>query len=104
MKQSRHVRRAHEVWKDGSVVQRALMLSRAGQCGMDTTKVGLQEVQAVATIDRPASYEHMDMGKASLYNVVTLNLHGLPYDYASLRSCDPPRRCPTYNVALTDPL
>jgi hypothetical protein len=32
LKQSRHLRQAHEVWKEGSMVQRALMLSRAGQC------------------------------------------------------------------------
>jgi len=80
------------------------MLSQAEQCGLDTAKVGLQEVQAVATMDRPANYEHVDLGEASLYNAATLNLPGLPYDYASLRSYDPPLRCPTCNAALTDPL
>ena len=95
------MRQAYEVWMDGSTVQRSLILSRAGQSGMDTTKVGLQEVEAVATMDRHANYEHVDMGEASLYNAATLNLHGLPYDYASLRSCDPPLRCPTCNVALS---
>ena len=84
LKQSRHVRQAHEVWTNGSTIQRALMLSRAGQCGLDTTKVGLQEVQGVATMDRPANYEHVDLREAFLYNAATLNLHGLPYDYASL--------------------
>ena len=29
LKQYRHVRKAHEVWRDGTVVQRALMLFRA---------------------------------------------------------------------------
>ena len=57
-----------------------LLLSRAGQCGLDTTtKVGLQEVQAVATMDRPANYEHVDLREASPINAATLNLHGLPY-------------------------
>jgi hypothetical protein len=99
-----HVHQAHKVWTDGSTVQRAVMLSRAGQCGLDKAKVGLNEVQAVATTDRCANYEHVDLGEASLYNAATLNLHGLPYDYASLQSCDPPLRCPTCNVALTSPL
>jgi len=90
---------------EGSAVQRALMLSRDGQCGLDTAKIGLIEVQAVVTItDRIASYEHVDLGEASLYNAATLELHGLPYDYASLRSCDPPLLCPPCNVALFDPL
>ena len=80
------------------------MLSWVGQCGIDTAKVGLREVQAVATMDRPANYEHVDLSEASPYNAATLNLHGLPYDYASLRSCDLSLRCPTCNVALTDPL
>ena len=104
LKQSRHVRQAHEVWTDGSTIQRALMLSRAGQRGMDTAKVGLNEVQAVATMDNPVNYEHVDLGEAFLYNAATLNLHGLPYDYASLQSCDPLLRCSTCNAALTVPL
>ncbi len=78
------------------------MLSRAGQCGLDTTKVGLQEVQGVATMDRPANYEHVDLREAFLYNAATLNLHGLPYDHSSLRSSDRPLRFPTCNAALTD--
>ena len=45
-----------------------MMFSRAGQCGLDTAKVGLNEVQAVATMDRPANYEHVDLGEASVYN------------------------------------
>ena len=71
---------------DGSTVQRSLTLSRARQCGMYTAKVGLQEVQVVATMDRPANYAHVDLGEASPYNAATLNLHGLPYDYASISS------------------
>jgi hypothetical protein len=42
--------------------------------------VGLNEVQAVATMDRLANSEHVDLGEASLYIAATLNLHGLPYD------------------------
>jgi hypothetical protein len=42
-------------------MQRALMLSRAGQCGLDTAKGGLPEVVAVATTDRLSGYEHMDL-------------------------------------------
>jgi hypothetical protein len=49
-------------------MQRALMFSRAGQCGLDTAKVRLPEVQAVATMDRPANYEHTDLCDSSLYN------------------------------------
>ncbi len=65
-------------------MRRALMLSRAGQCGLDTAKAGLPEVMAVATMDRPSGYEHMDLSESTLYLVATLNLHGLPYDFASL--------------------
>ncbi len=64
-------------------MQRALMLSRDMQCGLDTTKAGLPDFQAVATMDRPANYEHTDLCESSLYNASTLNLHGLPYDYSS---------------------
>jgi hypothetical protein len=57
---------------------------------LDTAKVGLQVVEAVATTDRPTNYEHVNLGDASLYNAATLNLHDLPYDYVCLRSSNPP--------------
>ena len=59
-------------------MQRALMLSRAGQCGIDTTKAGLPEVHDVATMDKHVNYEHADLSESSLYNASILNLHGLP--------------------------
>jgi hypothetical protein len=68
------------------------MLSPAGQCGIDTSTVGLLEVAAVATMNRPPGYEHLDLSESSLYSASTLNLFGLPYDFASLRSIDPPPR------------
>jgi hypothetical protein len=84
-------------------MQRALKLSRAGQCGLDTTKANTSEVPAVAMMDRPANYEHMDLCKGTLYNASTLNLQGLPYDYASFLPEDLPTCCPTCSAALMDP-
>ncbi len=66
------------------------MLSRARQCGLDTAKNGLPEVVAVATMDRPFGYEHIDLSESTLYLAFTLNLHGLPYDFAPLLSLIPP--------------
>ena len=71
-------------------MHRSLMLSRARQCGLDTAKVGLPEVVAVATMDRSSGYEHMDLNESTLYSAASLNLHGLPYDFASLQTLDPP--------------
>jgi hypothetical protein len=84
LKQYRHVRQAHAVWRDDTIMQRALMLSRAGQCGLDTAKAFLPDVIDVATMDRPTGYEHLDLCESTLYSASTLNLHGLPYDFASL--------------------
>ncbi len=66
------------------------MLSRAGQCGLDTAKVGTFEVEAAATMDRPPGYEHRDMCEGELYNASSLNLHGILYDYASFNTKDLP--------------
>ena len=85
-------------------MQRALMLSKAGQCGLDSAKAGLPEVVAVATTDCPSGYEHMDLSESALYSTATPNLHGLPYDFASLQSLVPPFCCPICNAASTDPL
>jgi len=85
-------------------MQRLFMLSRAGQCGLDTAKAGLPEVVVVATMDRPYGYEHMDLSESTMYSATTLNLHGLPYDFASLQSLVPPSRCPICNAVLTDPM
>ena len=38
MKQARHVRHAYQVWTDSTMTQRALMVSRSGQCGMDKAR------------------------------------------------------------------
>jgi hypothetical protein len=64
----------------------------------------LAVVHAVAIVDRLANYEYLDLSEATLYKASTLNLYGLPFDYASLRCIDPPTRRPTCNVALLDPL
>ena len=105
LKQSRHVRQAHKVWRDGTVMQRALMLSRAGQCGIDTARTFDSDVEAVASMDRPANYSHMDLGESIMYFAATLQLHGLPYDYDSILCLiGPPTYCPVCNAALCDPL
>ncbi len=108
LKQPRHVRQTHEVWREGLVMQRALMLSRVGQFGLDIAKVSTSEVEAVATMPRPPNYEHVDLCEGSLYNASSVPqpscLHGLPYDYASFDTEDLPTYCPTCNAALTDPL
>ena len=85
-------------------MQKALMISRAGQCGLDTAKTTDSDVQTVASMDRPANYSHMDLGESILYSAATLQLHGLPYDYDQYASLDPPTVCPVCNVALCDPL
>jgi len=86
------------------VIQRALLLSRARQCGLDTAKASTSEVEAVATMDRPPNYEHLDLGEGAPYNASTFTLHGLPYDYASFHTENLPTCCPTCNATLTNPL
>jgi len=56
LKQSRHVRHAHELWRDGTVMRRTLVLSPTGQCGIDTARIANSDVGAVASTDRPANY------------------------------------------------
>jgi len=104
LKQSRHVRQAHEVWRDGTVMQRSFMLSRAGQCGIDTAMTTYNDMEAVASLDRPANYSHMDLGESIMYFVATLQLHGLPCDDDSCASLDPPTVCTVCNAAMCDPL
>ena len=100
LKQWRHVRQVHSVWKDGTMIRRALMLSRSGQCGIDTSKATLAEVQLVATKDRPEKYAHMDLSESTLNFASILHLHGLPFDCDPLRSVKPLDACPVYNTAL----
>jgi hypothetical protein len=85
-------------------MQRALMLYRAGQCGIDTAKTIDKDVEAAASMDRPANYSHIDLGESILYYVATLQLHRLPYDYNSSASMDPPTIYPVCNATLCDPL
>jgi hypothetical protein len=40
------------------------MLSRSGQCGLDTTKIASSDVEAVGSMDRHAHYSHMDLGES----------------------------------------
>jgi len=94
MKQARHMRQAYHVWTNNTVTPRALILSRSGQCGMCTARASLAEVEAVATMDRPKKYAHLDISKSTLYSASTLHLHGLPYDYAPVQLVDPPDSCP----------
>ena len=58
----------------------------------------------MATIDRLANYENLDLSEDTLYTASTLSLLGLPFDFASLRYINPLTRCPTCYVALMDPL
>ncbi len=104
LKQSRHIRQAYAVWTARTVTQKALMLSRSGQCGLDTAKAALPEIKAMATMDRPEKFTHLDLSEALLYSASTLHLHGLPFDYDALRLVVPPDICPICNTALTDPL
>ena len=85
-------------------MEKALMLSRAEQCGLDRAKTSLPDVEAVATMDRPSNYSHVDISESVLYSASTIQLHGLPYDFASFQSADPPSACPLCNVALTNPM
>ena len=41
-------------------------------------------------MDRFVNYEHLNLSEATVYNASTLNLHGLPFDHASLLYIDPP--------------
>ena len=76
------------------------MLSTFGLCGDETANAYLAVVQDVATMDRPSNYEHMDHTETTPYNALTLNLHGMPFDFDALRVIDPPPCCPTRNAAL----
>jgi hypothetical protein len=105
VKKSRHVKHAHAVWTGGALIQRALMLSRFGQCGIDTTKTYLAEVQADVAMERPEKYSHLDISEATGYSASTLLLHSLPYDYDALRrSTMPPKACPSCNTELINPM
>ena len=84
------------------MAQNSLMLSSAGQCGLDTANASLDVVEEVATMDRPEKYTHLDMSESALYSASTLHLHGLFFDYAALQSVDPPDACPIFHIALTD--
>jgi len=54
-------------------------------------------------MDRPAKYAHVDINESILYSASILNLHGLPYDYASLKQVGPPDECGVCNTHLVDP-
>ena len=85
-------------------MQRALMMSKVGHCGLDTAKADLPEVVAVAPMGRPSGYEHMDLSESIMYSASTLNLHGLSYDFAFLQSLVPPSCCPICDALLTNPM
>ena len=74
------------------------------QCGLDTAKICLSNVIDTTTMDRPTCYEHLDLCESTLYSASNLNIHGLPYDFASFHFSDPPSCCPTCDPALMDPL
>ena len=86
------------------MVQRALMLSRAGLCGIDTKKASLAEVHALVTMDRPEKSSHLDLSESMLHSASTLHLHGMPFDYDALRYVKPHDACLVCNIALVDPL
>ena len=86
LKQSRHIRQAYALWSEGSVNQRALMLSRSGQCGVEIAKASLPVTQVVATMEGPEKYAHLDINDSTLYSASALHLHGLPFDYDALRT------------------
>jgi len=46
----------------------------------------------------------MDLGESIMYSVATLQLHGLPYDYASSTPLDLPTVCPVCSTVVCDPL
>ncbi len=85
-------------------MHRALMLSRAGQCGLEIVKTANCDVNAVASVDRPAEYSQLDLGESIMHFAATLQLHELPYDYASSISMDPPTIYPVCKIALCDTL
>ena len=74
----------------GQSCKRALVLSRTRQCDIDTARIAYSDVEAVASMERPANYSHMDLGESIMYSVATLQLHVLPYDYDSSATLDPP--------------
>ena len=86
------------------MIQRALMISRSGHYGIDTTKATLAEVHAFATMDRPEKYAHIDLSESTLYSASTLHLHRLPFDYDALRSVKLLDASLVCNFALTNPL
>jgi hypothetical protein len=80
------------------------MLSREGQCGIDTAKTNATDVIPVATMDRPDGYSHMYLSEFTLYSASVLNFYGSTHYFAALKSVGPPYSCPTFNAMLVDPL
>ncbi len=52
-------------------MQRVLMISRYGLCGVENDKTDLIVVQEVATMERPANFGHLDVSVATLYTAST---------------------------------
>ena len=67
-------------------------------------QLAVAKVHAVATMDRPEKYAHLDLSKFTLYSASTLHLHELPFDYYALRFVKPADACLVCSTALTDPL
>ena len=64
----------------------------------------MAKVEAVATMERPEKYSHLDISESTFYSASTLYLIGLPYDYDALLLTKPPKTCPMCNTVLIDPL
>jgi hypothetical protein len=72
---------------------------------LDTAnKADIPDVIAIATMDNPDGYSHLDVSEYSLYSAPILNLHGLSHDFASIQSVDPPSSCKICSNMLVDPL
>ena len=85
LRQSRHVRQATEVFEMYDRIRQALMHGRAGQAGLDTAALTKDDVELVATMDRPSFMTMDDLNDSALFGVSTLQRFGLPFGLRRLR-------------------
>ena len=100
LRQSRHVRQASEVFEKYDRIRQALMHGRAGQAGLDTAALTKDDVELVATMDRPSFMRMDDLDDSALYGVSTLQRFGLPFGGSVSEVDTLPHICPCCRTIL----
>ncbi len=84
MRQTRQARRAFNLFKSMDPVRQTLTRATAGQYGRYTAHCLLLTVNAVATMECPATLSHEETSEAMLFCASTLHRYRLPHDYARM--------------------